>query len=239
MSLSSLNSKNNLFTALRSSIISKLIIAIGGLVLLLFTIVHLGGNLLIFSDDRSTINEYSRAIDRFGWAVTLIELLLLFAFLAHVAIATVTARRNLQARTEGYRHITSAGNPSRQSIFSTTMKYTGGILLLFMIFHVASFKFGIGTNIPTIIDGEGTKIKDVYRLIISTFRQPIYLLIYVGAAISLSFHLQHGCLSALQSLGFSNPKYLKVFEVLSMLLSLLIAVGFAAIPIGVYFGIVL
>lgn len=239
MSLSSLNSKNNLFIAIRSSIISKLIIAVGGLLLLLFTIIHLGGNLLIFSGTNSTINDYARAIDQFGWVVNLVELLLLLAFMAHVAFATLTAVQNLQARAESYRHITSAGNPSRQSVFSTTMKYTGGILLLFLIFHVATFKFGIGTNIPYIIDNEGTKIKDVYQLIVLTFRQPTYILVYVGAAIALSFHLQHGFFSALQSLGISNPKYVKIFEVLSVLLSVLVAVGFAAIPLCIYFGIIL
>jgi succinate dehydrogenase / fumarate reductase, cytochrome b subunit len=238
MSLSSLDSKNNLFVAIRSSIISKLIIAIGGLLLLLFTVVHLCGNLLIFSGTNSTINNYAQAIDRFGLLFNLAELLLLTASISHIVYAAIAAVRNLQARSEQYHHIKSAGKPSRQSIFSTTMKYTGGVLLLFIIFHIATFKFGFSTTIPYIRSVAGNNIKDVYQLIISTFQQPLYVLIYVVAAISLSFHIQHGFFSALQSLGICNPNYPKILGFFSTLLSLLIAIGFSSIPLCIYFGIV-
>jgi succinate dehydrogenase / fumarate reductase, cytochrome b subunit len=187
----------------------------------------------------STINNYAQAIDRFGLLFNLAELLLLIASISHIVYAAIAAVWNLQARSERYHHIKSAGKPSRQSIFSTTMKYTGGILLLFIIFHVATFKFGFSTTIPYIKSMAGNNIKDVYQLIISTFQQPLYVLIYVVAAIALSFHIQHGFFSAVQSLGISNPNYPKILGFFSTLFSLLIAIGFSSIPLCIYFGIVL
>jgi succinate dehydrogenase / fumarate reductase, cytochrome b subunit len=237
MSLSSSNSTNNIFSRFYSSVVSKLIIAVCGLMLLLFTIVHLLGNLLIFGGTRDKINNYAHSLEKFGLVVNLVELFLFIAGTAHVAYAVAAASRNSKARPQNYRYLKSAGIPSHQSIFSTTMKYTGAILLLFIVFHVSSFKFGLLTTIPYFTTNTGEKIKDIYQLTIQTFQQPSYTLMYIASIVGLSFHLQHGFFSAIQSLGISSPRYTKVFRILSTLISLFIAIGFSSIPICIYFGV--
>jgi succinate dehydrogenase / fumarate reductase, cytochrome b subunit len=238
MNILSLNSKNSLVNRYNSSITSKLVISICGLLLLSFTIVHLLGNLLVFGGTKDKINNYAHSLEKLGLVTNLVELLLIIVVIAHVVSAITTALKNSAARSEQYYHIKSAGNPSHQSIFSITMKYTGAILLFFAVFHVATFKFGFLTTIPSLTSNDGTKGKDVYELIVVTFQQPSYTLVYLISIIALSFHLQHGFSSAIQSLGFSDPKYAKVFSILSTLLSLLIAIGFSSIPLCIYFGII-
>jgi succinate dehydrogenase / fumarate reductase, cytochrome b subunit len=238
MSLLVPNSKSKLLAHLQSSIVSKLIIAVCGLLLLAFVIVHLLGNLLIFTGTRDKINNYAHSLEQLGIAIDLIELFFVIVVIAHVAYAIFTAAKNSAARSKQYHYIKSAGKPSHQSIFSITMKYTGAILLLFAVFHVATFKFGVFTTIPYLTSEDGTKSKDIYELILVTFHQPSYTLIYLASIVALSFHLQHGCSSAIQSLGMSNPKYMSIFSILSTLLSLLIAIGFSSIPLCIYFGII-
>jgi succinate dehydrogenase / fumarate reductase, cytochrome b subunit len=233
-----LSQKNNLFTLFNSSVISKLIIAVCGLFLFFFTIVHLLGNLLIFSNTKTTINAYAHSLEQLSSFISLLELFLLVAGISHVTYATVTAFKNSQARTEQYYYIKSAGKPSRQNIFSTTMKYTGGILLFFVVFHVSTFKFGLLTTIPYVVSEEGSRIKDVYQLILGTFQQPSHILIYIISIMALSFHLQHGFSSAIQSLGIGSLKYVRVLSIIGILLSLLIAVGFSSIPLCIYLGII-
>jgi succinate dehydrogenase / fumarate reductase, cytochrome b subunit len=238
MTLLSSNSESSVLSRFRSSIVSKLIIAVCGLLLLSFTIVHLLGNLLIFSGTRDKINNYAHSLEKLGLVINLVELFLLIAAIAHIAYAIFTALKNSTARSEQYQYIKSAGKPSHQSIFSRTMKYTGAILLFFIVFHVLTFKFGLLTQIPSLTSEDGTKSKDVYELILLTFRQPSYTLIYLISIIALSFHLQHGFASAIQSIGISTPKYAKILASLSTLLSLLIAIGFSSIPLCIYFGII-
>jgi succinate dehydrogenase / fumarate reductase, cytochrome b subunit len=233
-----LSQKSNIFSFFNSSVVSKLIIAICGLLLLSFTIVHLLGNLLIFINTKTIINAYAHSIEQLGSFISLVELFLLVAGITHVTYATVTAFRNSQARPEQYYYIKSAGKSSHQNIFSTTMRYTGGILLFFVVFHISTFKFGLLTTIPYVVSEEGSRIKDVYQLILGTFQQPSYILIYIISIMALSFHLQHGFSSAIQSLGIGSLKYVRVFSIISILLSLLIAVGFSSIPLCIYFGII-
>jgi succinate dehydrogenase / fumarate reductase, cytochrome b subunit len=171
MSLSTPNPKTNILPQVRSSIVSKLIISICGLLLLSFTIVHLLGNLLIFSGARDKINNYAHSLEKLGLVINLVEFFLFVAAISHIAYAIVTTTKNSTARPEQYHYIKSAGKPSHQSIFSTTMKYTGVILLFFTIFHLLTFKFGFLTTTPYLISEDGTKNKDVYELILVTFHQ--------------------------------------------------------------------
>jgi succinate dehydrogenase / fumarate reductase, cytochrome b subunit len=239
MSLSAPNAKNNILPHFQSSIVSKLIISGCGLLLLSFTIVHLLGNLLIFSGTKDNVNNYAHSLEKLGLIINLVELSLVIAVIVHVAYTTFTAINNSTARSQKYQYIKSAGNPSHQSIFSITMKYTGAILLFFAIFHIATFKFGFLTTIPYLISKDGTKGKDFYELILTTFHQSSYTLIYLLSIIALSFHLQHGFSSAIQSLGLSNPKYMSIFSILGTLLSLSIGIGFSSIPLCIYLGIIL
>jgi succinate dehydrogenase / fumarate reductase, cytochrome b subunit len=238
MNISPPDSRNNISSLFHSSIVIKSIISVSGLLLLSFTVVHLLGNLLIFSGVKDNINDYAHSLKKLTPFVNLVELFLLVAGIAHVAYATATAFKNSKARPEQYHHIKSAGKPSHQSVFSTTMRYTGGILFFFIVFHIMTFKFGLFSTVPYIINESGISIKDVYQLILMTFQQPFYVSIYIISIIALSFHLQHGFNSAIQSLGISSQNYTKVFGIVSTLISFSIAIGFSSIPICIYLGVI-
>lgn len=217
-----------------SGVIKKFVLAISGLLLFTFVVVHLLGNLLIFSDNPNLINLYAYKLESMGIFLHIIEVLLLLAVICHAVYALAITQDNLKARPQKYYKIQSAGKPSQQNIFSRTMIFTGPILLIFMIFHLKTFRFGAG-----ILDGYGVEVngqimRDFHSLIIDIFQQPAYAIAYILVMIPLGFHLRHGFQSALQSLGVNYPQLMPSLNKLSIVLSIILSLGFMAIPLYIY-----
>jgi succinate dehydrogenase / fumarate reductase cytochrome b subunit len=115
------------------------------------------------------------------------------------------------------------------------MIFTGSILLLFIVGHVWTFKFGPGMaeGYVTMIDGEPSR--DLYRLVIETFKNPVYVIGYTVVMALLGVHLRHGFWSAFQSLGAIKPSARKTMQSAGIVVALLLAVGFLSIPLYIYF----
>jgi len=132
------------------------------------------------------------------------------------------------ARPQSYTKKTWAGGPSRKSWASTTMAISGIILLIFIISHIATFKYG-----PTYMVPE-TGMRDLYTLVVEVFQSPGMVIFYVVAMGVVGMHLRHGVSSAFQSLGLMTPGWTPTLLSVGLGLAVILAAGFALIPVWVY-----
>jgi succinate dehydrogenase cytochrome b subunit len=210
-----------------SSVGTKLLIGFTGLLLFAYLILHLAGNLLIFTG-RDTFNAYSHTLVSNPLVVP-VELALAVIFLLHIYKTVTMWTRNKAARPVAYEKKAWAGRTSRKSLSSATMIWTGLVTLVFVIVHLQQFKFGAWYEIGT------PPIRDLYRVEAEVFTSPLWVGVYVVCAVLVGFHLRHGISSAFQSIGADHPVYTKRLVVLGTVIAVLIGAGFALIPIWVYF----
>ena len=209
--------------------------ALSGLGLFAFVVLHLLGN-LSFLLSPEAFNSYSHKLVSLGPLLYIVELGLIGIFIFHVIFAIGVYRDNIQARSIKYDTVKNAGSPSLKTISSRTMIYTGVIIFVFVIIHVKTFKYGPSIQDGYIFMGENGEMRDLYRLVMEVFQKPLYTFGYVAVMIFLGYHLRHGFWSAFQSLGVMHPKYTKIIYGLGMALALIIAIGFLILPIYVYLG---
>ena len=209
-----------------SSVGTKLLLGVTGLLLFAYLVIHLIGNLMVFAG-QDTFNRYAHALGGNPLVVPA-EIALLLLFLVHIYKAVTMWASNRRARPVSYQKKTWAGYTSRKSIASTTMIWTGLAILVFVVIHVAHIKYGAWYEI-----GE-PPVRDLYRTEVDVFSSPVWVVVYVIAMALVGFHLRHGISSAFQSLGASHPVYTKRLVVLGTVVAILIGAGFAIIPIWVY-----
>ena len=209
-----------------SSVGTKLLLGGTGLLLFAYLIVHLLGNLMVFTG-QETFNHYAHTLASNPLIVPA-EIALLIFFAVHIYKAIGMWSSNQRARPVGYEKKTWAGHTSRKSVASATMIWTGLAIMLFTIVHVAHIKYGAWYEV-----GE-PPVRDLYRTEVEVFSSPVWVAVYVVAMILVGFHIRHGFSSAFQSLGASHPVYTKRLVVLGTVLAVVIASGFALIPIWVY-----
>jgi succinate dehydrogenase cytochrome b subunit len=213
----------------RSSVGSKYLIAVSGLSLVGFLILHLIGNLMVFvSPDR--FNEYGEKLIHNPLLIPA-ELGLLALFLLHAGktVALVVGARD--ARPAGYAVKKRAGHTSRKSWASTTMILSGTFLFVFVFLHLATFKYGPHYDSVT---QPGTR--DLYRLMVEIFAKPAWVVFYVIGMVIVGLHLWHGTSSAFQSLGVDPPGWASKIRAAGWTLAVVIGGGFLVIPLWIYFG---
>jgi succinate dehydrogenase / fumarate reductase cytochrome b subunit len=214
------------FNIFSSSVGTKILIALTGLALVGFLIMHLAGNLLVLVG-AETFNHYSHALISNPLLVPA-ELGLLALFVIHVYKTAKMWIANRRARPTAYQQKKWAGHTSRKSVASTTMIVTGTITFLFLILHLKTFKYGAHYQVTD------TEMRDLYRLVIEVFSKPAYVIFYVICMILIGFHLRHGISSAFQSLGVEHPAYTKRLLTGGLILAIVIGGGFAIIPVMVF-----
>ena len=198
-----------------SSIGKKLLMAITGFCFCGFLIIHLFGNLLIYSG-KEAFNAYSESLYSLGPIIRFVELGLLFFAVIHVITGATLFFQNLKARPVRYIVNKRAGG---RTIGSATISYTGFLLLIFIIFHLVNFHFADKTSAT------------IYQIVSSTFTTPVYVAIYIAAVIVTAIHIRHGFWSAFQTIGANHPKYMPAIRVISILFSIILGIGFGSIPI--------
>jgi succinate dehydrogenase / fumarate reductase cytochrome b subunit len=198
-----------------SSIGKKLLMAITGFCFCGFLIIHLFGNLLIYSG-KEAFNAYSESLYSLGPIIRFVELGLLFFAVIHVITGATLFFQNLKARPVRYIVNKRAGG---RTIGSATISYTGFLLLIFVIFHLVNFHFADKTSAT------------IYQIVSSTFTKPGYVAIYIAAVIVTAIHIRHGFWSAFQTIGANHPKYMPAIRVISILFSIILGIGFGSIPI--------
>jgi succinate dehydrogenase / fumarate reductase cytochrome b subunit len=215
-----------------STIAKKIIMALSGLFLILYLIVHLAANLTILTGNPEIINKYAHTLESFGWLLYVVEAVLVAGFLIHIVSGTMVWWENRKARPEGYVKHRSKGSPSRQTISSRTMIYTGAVILIFVIIHVKTFKYG---DIPETVIG-GVAMRDFYSVVVRAFKDAWIVTGYVAVMVFLGFHLRHAFWSAFQSLGTMTPRLTPVVYTAGVILAIVLSVGFIFIPIWVFFS---
>jgi succinate dehydrogenase / fumarate reductase cytochrome b subunit len=213
---------------LGSTVGHKLLLGVTGLALFGFLIVHLAGNLLAFIGGAS-YNEHAHALISNPLIIPA-ELGLVAIFLTHIYKAIANYRRNSAARPQAYGVKKWAGGPSRKSLGSTTMIWTGLAVLLFVAIHLRLFKYG------PVFTETMTGHRDLFRLLLDDFHNPFIVTGYVVAMVLLGMHLRHGITSAIQSLGLMPQSWTVRILRGGIVLAIVVAGLFAIIPIAVYVG---
>ena len=202
-----------MITTFKSSIGKKTVMAISGLLLAFFLIVHLAGNATAFLG-RESFNSYAEHLHSFKNLIPILEAGLLALFSIHVIFGLTLFIENLEARPDKYQVNTSSGG---SNFASRTMPYTGLLVLVFIVHHLARFRFG-----------DYNTVSDLVRDYLS---RPIPGFFYIFCLVALTLHISHGSWSFFQTLGINHPKYDKLFRSISLLVSLMIGLVFMMIPI--------
>jgi succinate dehydrogenase / fumarate reductase cytochrome b subunit len=200
---------------LGTSVGKKLMMAVTGLCFIGFITSHLVGNMTIYGGFNS-FNNYAEKLHSLGSLISLAEWILLALALVHVTTGVFLFFQNIAARPDRYEKNKRAGG---RTISSSTMPYTGLIILIFVVFHLIDFHFVDKTNIT------------IFEIVLNTFQNPVYALGYIMAMVVLAVHIRHGFWSAFQTLGANHPKYMPLVMGASILFSIIVGIGFGFIPI--------
>lgn len=207
---------------LTSSIGRKVLMALTGLLLFLFLVSHLAANLLILFDAEA-FNAYSHALVS-NPLIYIAEFGLLAIFVVHFVSGIAIFNSGRAARPDVYKDDRWAGGSSHKSVASSTMILSGAFFLLFVPLHIWGFKFG------TYYDA-GNGMRDLHRLVVEEFQNPLLVGFYVAGMAILGFHLWHGLGSAFESLGVT---YRRGLRRAGQLIAVAMAGGFTLIPLAVY-----
>ena len=217
----------------KSSLGSKYLMAVTGVMLYGFLVAHLLGNLLIFSGNPEDINNYAVALKELPYGLLWIMRGGLVAiFLLHIRTAIKLTKANRQARPVPY------AKPSTiQATFASRhMVLTGLLILAFVIYHLCHFTFLSVFDTGPHIDALGRA--DVYSMVIEGFRQPLVSISYLLAMVVLGLHLSHGMTSLFQSLGINHPRYDDLIKKIGPVFGWGLSVVNMSIPVSIWFGIV-
>ena len=210
-----------------SSVGTKLLIGITGLLLFLYLVLHLAGNALVFAGPE-VFNEYAHKLISNPLIIP-IEIGLLAVFVVHIYNAIRNFATNRAARPVAYQRKELAGHTSRKSLSSSTMIASGLLVLLFVIVHVKQFKFG--SYYQTVANDA---VRDLYRTELEVFQNPLWVVVYVLGTVLVGLHLRHGIASGFQSIGFDHPLYTRRLTTWSVILAVVIGGGLGLIPILLY-----
>src|SRR4051812_12578261 len=210
-----------------STVGSKLLVAVTGISLVGFLVVHLAGNLIVYFGPEA-FNEYSHKLIA-NPLVYPAEAGLVLLFLLHAWKTIQLTLGSHKARPVAYEQKRRAGHTSRKSLASTTMIWSGLFLLLFVPIHVRTFKYGPHYTAPD------AGVRDLYKLVIEIFSKPGYVAFYVVGMIIIGLHLWHGVSSAFQTMGADTPRFTPVMRKIGWTLAVVIAAGFISIPLWVFF----
>ncbi|MEO1049397.1 MAG: succinate dehydrogenase cytochrome b subunit [Bacteroidota bacterium] len=210
----------------------KLLVALTGIFLILFLVVHLAGNLqLLKNDEGEAFNIYAHTMA--SNPLIKVVSILNFAFIAlHAIVALVLARYNKKARPVSY--AVNAGS-SNSSWASRNMAVLGLIVLVFILVHLKGFwyenKFG---SIEQETYPEVGAVNNLYKVVDATYAEWWYVLFYVACMGFVAFHLFHGFQSAFQTLGLNHVKYTPVIKKIGVAFAIVVPLLFAVIPIVMF-----
>jgi succinate dehydrogenase / fumarate reductase, cytochrome b subunit len=221
----------NALTITDTTIGKKAVMAVSGLVLFGFVIVHMLGNLQIFLGP-TIFNQYSQFLHASTGVLWGTRAVLAIAVLAHIVTSAQLYLRNKTARPSRYK----VKKNLVTSYAARVMYLSGPLLLLYIVYHIAHLTLGVTTGLgyEHAVDAQGSI--DVYQNVVASFRVPWLAGIYVMAQILLGLHIYHGAWSLFQSLGINHRRYNEPLRNAASALALATVAGFLAVPIGVYAG---
>jgi succinate dehydrogenase / fumarate reductase cytochrome b subunit len=212
-----------------SSVGTKLLIGITGVLLFLYLLIHIAGNLIVFLGP-AAFNKYAFTLES-NALLPLVELVLLSWFVVHIYKTVRMFLSNQAARPVAYARKKSAGYTSRKTFASSTMIVSGLWLFVFLLIHVKAFHDGWGNQYEWPAGG-----RDLYRQEMEAFQNPVMVAFYVISMIVVGSHLWHGISSAFQSLGVDKPAWTRFILPAGKVIAVLIAGGFIVIALWAHFS---
>jgi succinate dehydrogenase / fumarate reductase cytochrome b subunit len=204
----------------------KAIMAATGLILFGFVVSHLLGNLQIYISAEK-LNHYAESLRTLPVLLWATRILLLVSVFLHIWASFALWRLQNAARPVGY-----VKKKNEHSTYaSRTMKWSGPIVLAFVIYHLLHFTFGV------VHFGGPFDRHNVYNNVVFGFRFWPVSLFYIIAMAMLCYHLYHGLWSMFQSLGISHPTYTPWLRTGAKIVAIAIASGNISIPIAVLLGV--
>jgi len=217
----------------RSAVGKKWVMALSGIMLLGYVLAHMVGNLKVFLGE-SHLNEYGEWLRDLGepvfprsvvlWGL---RIGLTAAFVLHIVAAAQLTRMNHRARPVKYQ---APRDYAAANFASRTMRWTGVIVALFVVFHLLDLTWG--TANPDFVRG------DVYDNLFNSFERVPVALVYIAAMIAVSIHIFHGAWAMFNSLGINNPKYNDWKRAFAGGFALVILVGNVSMPLLIVTGVV-
>jgi len=214
-----------------SSLGQKLIMAITGLFLISFLVVHCTLNALIFLNDGGVTFNAGAEFMATNPIIRIVEVVLFIGLILHVVKAYMLMASNNKSRPVKYAAYDGKAN---SKWYSRSMGILGSLLLIFLVIHLNHF--WVGTKVlqyTGTIEGHNT-----FHELVEVFHNPLNVLVYLLGVISLGYHLMHGFQSAFQTLGVNHKKYTPFIKSFGNIFSILIAFVFAMMPIAMYFNII-
>ena len=213
-----------------TSIGSKTVMAITGLLLFGFVLAHMIGNLQVFAGP-AKLNAYAKTLQDLGPLLWVMRVGLLVIFLTHIYAAFSIWRANQAARPVAY----VSAQPQITTCAARTMVFGGLIVLAFVIYHLAHFTFGwVAPDYASRHDALGRP--DVYAMVVLGFRVPAIAISYVVAQAVLALHLSHGLSSAFQTLGVTHPRLAFLKAGFGKAVAVVIFVGNVSMPLAALLG---
>ena len=221
---------------LTASIGRKVVMSLSGIFLLVFIAVHLGINLLLIFDDSGALYNQGAHFMVTNPLIKIMEPILGLGFVIHIIWSFFLEVQNWRARPVKY----AKKNMSGASTWaSRNMLVLGALVLVFLIIHIINFyvKMKITGDVGEVVI-HGTHMHDAYTLVASAFKSSILLgVFYILGGILLGIHLSHGFWSAFQTLGLNNKYWLNRWKVIGKIYAIVVAVGFAVIPLYFMLGL--
>jgi succinate dehydrogenase / fumarate reductase cytochrome b subunit len=215
-----------------SSLTRKYLMAISGVLLFLFVIVHMLGNLQVFLGPES-LNAYGAFLKSKPGLLWSMRLILLVIVVFHIVTGIQLALQNRRARPVRYAN----SKPPYANLASRTVLISGLVIFSFVAYHLMQFTLGV-TN-PEYLHLEDSKGRhDVYRMAVEGFSYPGVTFFYIFAMGLLCLHLSHGVSSAFQSLGLKSKRTESLICRLSQIAAIIIFVGNSSMPLAVLLGFV-
>jgi succinate dehydrogenase / fumarate reductase, cytochrome b subunit len=216
-----------------SSVGRKMIVAVTGVILILFVIGHLLGNLQIFLGPE-WINSYSQHLHDLGPLLWLIRAFLLTTVILHIYFTILLAIENRRARPEAYRD----RNYVKASWASRHMVVSGLVVLAFIIYHLAHFTVRVTDPRFALLKIDSLGRYDVYSMMVYGFQNVYVSIFYVIGLFLLTLHLTHGSSSFFQSLGLTNERLTPRLAIAGRIFAWLLFIGYVSIPLAVLLGLV-
>jgi succinate dehydrogenase / fumarate reductase, cytochrome b subunit len=214
---------------LTATVSRKVVVSLSGLFLIVFLVVHLGVNLTMLAG-ADTYNQVAHWMGH-NPAILAMRPVLALGFVVHLLLSFLLWAANQRSRPQRYAMQDPAGGstwPARN------MLVLGALILVFLVLHLANFSIRLTFGSPPLTEVDGHLIKDAYALAVGLFSVWWYAAIYVAAVVLLGLHLSHGAQSALQTLGLSDRRWRRRWTVLGNIYAVVVAVGFALLPVIVF-----
>ncbi len=211
---------------LSDSIGRKVVMAVTGLLMVLFVVGHLLGNLSIFAGANG-INAYAAKLHEMAPVVWITRVVMLVAVVTHLAISIQITLENEAANPNKY----AVDRSLRATFASKSMIWTGLLLGVFIVGHLLHFTV---RSLPgTVVGLDAIGRFDVFAMVTDAFRKASVSILYVVAMVALFLHLSHGVQSLFQTLGLSNDKLQPAYGAGGKVLSTVFLIGYGAIPVAI------